>query len=135
MELNDKTLIFDVDGTICPLKGQNQSYDDLVPNKQIVTKICALKKAGWRIVLHTSRNMKTYKGNLGLINANTLPSLVTWLIKWNIPYDEIYCGKPWPGENGYYIDDRAIRPREFLSYDFQEIEDIIIRDRIDKGDL
>ncbi|WP_413561348.1 capsular biosynthesis protein [Bdellovibrio sp. HCB209] len=130
MNKPDKTLIFDVDGTICPIKKVSEKYEDLIPDQEMIVKIRELKNDGWRIVFHTARNMKTYSGNLGLINANTLPLLVAWLKKWDIPFDEIYCGKPWPGSVGYYVDDRAIRPRELLEHSFEEIEDILKRDRM-----
>ena len=68
--------------------------------------------------------MKSYNGNIGLINANTAIIMQEWLKKWNIPYDEIYFGKPWPGHRGLYIDDRAVRPDEFLNYSFEELEKI-----------
>lgn len=120
----DVCLIFDVDGTICPIKAEGESYSDLVPNKEMVDKIKGYKKQGAKIVFFSSRNMKTYNGNLGLINANTAPTMLKWLEKWGIPYDEIYFGKPWPGKRGLYIDDRAVRPDEFLSNTFEELESI-----------
>lgn len=118
------TLIFDVDGTLCPLREGKQEYVDLVPDAEMVKKIKEYKKGGAKIVLFSSRNMKTYGGNLGLINANTAVIMRDWLKKWKIPYDEIYFGKPWPGEKGLYIDDRAVRPDEFLSHSFEELENI-----------
>ena len=48
---------------------------------------------GFYIILNTSRNMRTYNGNIGLINKNT--AKVHYLEKYDIPYDEIYYGKPW----------------------------------------
>ena len=51
-------------------------------------------------------------------------TLEEWLKKWNIPYDEILFGKPWPGHKGLYIDDRAVRPDEFLEHSFDELEEI-----------
>lgn len=121
---SDITLIFDVDGTLCPIKGKGQEYIDLVPDTKMVEKVKEYKREGARIVLFSSRNMKTYGGNLGLINANTAVVMREWLKKWNIPYDEIYFGKPWPGEKGLYIDDRAVRPDEFLDHSFEELEKI-----------
>jgi capsule biosynthesis phosphatase len=47
--------------------------------------------------------------------------LLEWLAKWNVPYDEILFGKPWPGRKGFYIDDRTVRPDEFLSLTETEI--------------
>ena len=118
------TLIFDVDGTLCPIKKKEEEYIDLVPDKEMVEKLKYYKENGAKIVLFSSRNMNSYKGNLGLINANTAVIMQEWLKKWDIPYDEILFGKPWPGHKGLYIDDRAVRPDEFLEYTFDELEEI-----------
>ena len=60
-------------------------------------------------------------GSVGKINANTLPLIIDWLKKHDVPYDEIYTAKPWCGEHGFYIDDRAIRPEEFVRLSYFEI--------------
>lgn len=120
----DVGLIFDVDGTLCPIKRPDEEYIDLVPDAEMVKKLKYYKSEGARIVLFSSRNMKTYNGNLGLINANTAAVMREWLNKWEIPYDEIYFGKPWPGPRGLYVDDRAVRPDEFLAHSFEELEEI-----------
>lgn len=123
--MEDKiTLIFDLDGTICPIKKENEKYEDIVPNAKMVEKMREYKKMGARIIINTSRNMRTYNGNLGLINANTAKVLLAWLDKWDIPYDEILYGKPWAGHRGIYIDDRAVRPDEFEKYTYEELEEI-----------
>ena len=112
---NDRlTFIFDIDGTLCPIKKKDEKYEDLIPYKEMVDRIREYKEQGAKIILYTSRNMNTYKGNIGLINANTAKIVLEWLEKWDIPYDEIIYGKPWPGHNGYYVDDRTVRPDEFL---------------------
>lgn len=112
--IKNLTFVFDVDGTICPIKKENEKYEDLIPYKNIVRKLKEYHEEGAKIVLHTSRNMNSYKGNIGLINVRTAKILLKWLEKWNIPYDEIIYGKPWPGKFGFYVDDRAVRPDEFL---------------------
>lgn len=117
-------LIFDVDGTLCPIKCKGERYEDLVPNCKMVEKLKYYKENGAKIVLFSSRNMNTYKGNLGLINANTAVIMREWLKKWEIPYDEILFGKPWPGHRGLYVDDRSVRPDEFLNHTFEELEEI-----------
>lgn len=122
---NKGTLIVDLDGTLCPIKKRGEEYKDLVPYTAMVEKIKEWKNEGFKIVLFTARNMRTYEGNLGLINAHTARATMDWLDKWNIPYDEILFGKPWPGHKGFYIDDRAIRPDEFLKYSLSELEDLI----------
>ncbi|HAN2428273.1 TPA: capsular biosynthesis protein, partial [Escherichia coli] len=52
----------------------------------------------------------------------TLPIIVEWLEKNNVPYDEIYVGKPWCGHEGFYVDDKAIRPNEFVNLSYNEIK-------------
>ena len=109
---------------MCPLKKPEEEYKDLIPDAEMVEKIKFYKREGAKITFFSSRNMKTYDGNLGLINANTAVVMQEWLKKWDIPYDEIYFGKPWPGKRGLYVDDRAVRPDEFLAHDFDELEEI-----------
>ena len=122
---NDRlTFIFDIDGTLCPIKKKDEKYEDLIPYKEMVDRIREYKEQGAKIILYTSRNMNTYKGNIGLINANTAKIILEWLEKWDIPYDEIIYGKPWPGHNGYYVDDRTVRPDEFLKRTPDELDEI-----------
>lgn len=123
------TFVFDVDGTICPIKKKEERYEDLVPYADVVKRMRAYHEDGARIVLFTSRNMNTYQGNLGLINANTAKVLLSWLEKWGIPYDEILYGKPWPGHFGFYVDDRSVRPREFMEKNVEELNELCQSDR------
>jgi capsule biosynthesis phosphatase len=118
-------LVVDIDGTLCPIKEPEQQYEDLVPYTAMIDMLTAYKARGFRIVLQTSRNMRSYNSNIGLINKHTLPTLLAWLSKWAIPFDEIYIGKPWPGDTGFYVDDRAVRPDELLKHSHAELEAII----------
>lgn len=127
----DISFVFDIDGTICPIRKKEEKYEDLVPYPEMVRKIREYKAGGARITLFTSRNMNTYQGNMGLINANTAKILLNWLDKWEIPYDEIVYGKPWPGHKGFYVDDRTVRPDEFLSCSIEEMDQICKRSRLE----
>ncbi len=71
--------VFDIDGTICPIKKKEEHYEDLVPYKEIVEKIREYREKGAKITLYTSRNMNSYQGNIGLINARTAKVLLQWL--------------------------------------------------------
>jgi len=115
-----KKLIIDIDMTLTKGKGQ-KGYEDAIVNQEVVDKIIEYKAMGFSIVLNTSRNMNSYENNIGLINKNTLPVVIKWLEDKKIPYDEIYVGKPWCGHDGFYIDDKAIRPSEFTKLTYQEI--------------
>lgn len=123
-QLSDYSLVMDIDGTLCPIKTKDQKYEDLIPFADMVNQLREYHAAGVKIILFSSRNMNSYQGNLGLINKNTAIVLNEWLKKWDIPYDEILFGKPWPGHHGFYVDDRSVRPDEFLSNSLQELEKI-----------
>lgn len=123
------TFVFDVDGTLCPIKKKEEKYEDVKPYSDMVDRIKYYKQNGAKIVLFTSRNMNTYNGNIGLINKNTAKVLTAWLEKWNIPYDEIIYGKPWPGHKGFYVDDRTVRPDEFLNCNVDELDVICKKSR------
>ncbi len=129
----DYSFVFDIDGTLCPIKKKEEKYEDLVPYKEIIDKVRYYKENGARIILYTSRNMNTYKGNLGLINKHTAAILSEWLAKWDIPYDEIIYGKVWPGHKGFYVDDRTIRPDEFLNYTVDELDEICKNSRCEEN--
>lgn len=120
----DYSFVLDIDGTLCPIKQKDERYEDLVPYTNVVEKLHYYKDNGAKIILFTSRNMNSYNGNIGLINKNTARILLEWLEKWNIPYDEIIYGKPWPGNRGFYVDDRTVRPDEFLNYTVDELDEI-----------
>lgn len=126
------SFIFDIDGTLCPVKAKEERYEDLIPYQEMVEKLRYYKENGAKIVLFTSRNMNSYHGNMGVINKNTAKVLLEWLDKWEIPYDEILYGKPWPGHKGFYVDDRSVRPDEFLKYTTEELEELCRKSRCDE---
>ena len=126
---SDYTFVFDIDGTLCPIKKKDEKYEDLIPYPEMLKKLRLYKDNGAKIVLYTSRNMNSYDGNIGLINKYTAAILLDWLKKWEVPYDEIVYGKVWPGHKGFYVDDRTIRPDEFLEYSVEQLEDICKKTR------
>lgn len=121
--LNNKlVIVLDIDGTICHNKKNNEEYRDVLPNIEVVEKIREYKQEhNAYIILFTSRQMRTFQGNLGKINAVTAKEVFKWLEKYDVPYDEIYFGKPWCGINGFYVDDKSIRPDEFINSNYEEI--------------
>ena len=114
-----KRLIFDLDDTLCTT--QNGDYANAQPIIEVVEKLKEYHRQGFTIVINTSRNMRTYQGNIGAINKNTLPIIINWLGRHDIPYDELYVGKPWCGFEGFYVDDKAIRPDELVKLSYAEI--------------
>jgi capsule biosynthesis phosphatase len=122
-----KRLIIDLDGTIT--HANTSDYHNVLPNIGVIETLQSYKERGFEIVINTARNMRTYNGNVGKINIHTLPIITEWLDKHDVPYDEILVGKPWCGFEGFYVDDKAIRPSEFCNLSFDEIEELLKKER------
>ena len=116
-------IVMDIDGTLC--MNSALPYEYRSPDKNILEKLEKYKEKNFYIILYTSRNMNSFKNNIGKINAMTAKILLNWLDKFNIPFDEIHYGKPWCGKHGFYVDDKAIRPSEFLNMTYEEINRMI----------
>jgi capsule biosynthesis phosphatase len=123
-----KRLVFDLDDTITR-HDSAESYADKQPNPALVEKLREYKAAGFEIIIQSARNMQTYQNSVGKINAHTLPVIIEWLRRHDIPFDEIFVGKPWCGHEGFYIDDRAVRPDEFLRLSHAEIQALLKGER------
>lgn len=119
-----KRLVFDLDGTLS-LDDPSRPYAEREPNLPLVEKLRAYRQEGFEIIVASARNMRTYGGDIGRINANTLPVIIDWLKRHDIPFDEVHIGKPWCGYEGFYIDDKAIRPSEFVRLSREEISDLL----------
>ena len=122
-----KNLIVDLDGTITG--GNTSDYKNALPQIDIIDKLKEYKAQGFNITIFTARNMRTHEGNVGKINVQTLPIIMDWLEKYDVPFDEILVGKPWCGTEGFYIDDRAIRPSEFSSLTHSEIAALLEKEK------
>jgi capsule biosynthesis phosphatase len=122
-----KRLVFDLDGTLTH-DDPSVGYAQRRPNAAVVEKLRGYQAQGFEIVICSARNMRTYEGQIGKINANTLPVILDWLARHEIPFDEIHVGKPWCGAEGFYVDDKAVRPSEFLALSHAEIQALLARE-------
>ena len=104
-------ICIDLDGVVCQLKKEGQLYSELKPIEGAIEKINSLKSHGCYIIIYTARRMKTHKSNKGKIIKDIGKITLDWLEKYEIPFDEIYFGKPWAN---VYLDDNAYR---FSSWD------------------
>ncbi|HDZ3703261.1 HAD-IIIC family phosphatase [Vibrio cholerae] len=122
-----KKLIVDLDGTLT--RANTSDYRNVLPRLDVIEQLREYHQQGFEIVISTARNMRTYEGNVGKINIHTLPIITEWLDKHQVPYDEILVGKPWCGHDGFYIDDRAVRPSEFASMSLEEIHQLFEKEK------
>ena len=121
-----KKIIIDLDGTLTI--DAETPYSDKPLNSEVFKACRKYKEMGFEIIISTSRNMRTYNGNIGKINTHTLPGIIEWLEKHDVPYDEIHVGKPWCGFEGFYVDDKSIRPSEFAKLSYDEIKTLLAKE-------
>ena len=100
-----KRFCFDLDNTLVTFPEIENDYTTVKPIHKNINMLRFLKKMGHTIIIYTARRMKTYNGNLGCIMKNIALITFETLKNFNIPYDEIYFGKPYAD---YYIDDLGI---------------------------
>ncbi len=98
-------IVFDLDGVICELKKPSESYADVIPKNDVIEKMKDLKKDGHYLIIHTSRHMRTCDGDVSKVIKKIGKITEDWLVKWNVPYDELIFGKP---HADTYIDDLGI---------------------------
>jgi capsule biosynthesis phosphatase len=103
--VNCKRICFDLDNTLVTYPSIENDYKSVKPIIKNIEYLRYLKKLGNIIIICTARRMKTHNGNVGKIIKDIGKITLDTLEEFNIPYDEIYFGKPYAD---FYIDDCAI---------------------------
>ena len=104
-KIKNKRYCFDFDNTLVTYPEVKDDYTTVKPIEKNIKFLKYLKQFGNTIIIYTARRMKTHNGNVGKINADIGRITFDTLEKFNIPYDEIYFGKPYAD---IYIDDLAL---------------------------
>lgn len=106
--VNNKKLriCIDLDGTICTIRKDGETYADVKVKPGAAERIHALRAAGHTIIINTARNMGSTGHNVGKALKNVGQITFEWLEKNGIEYDEIFFGKP---NADITIDDRVLR--------------------------
>jgi capsule biosynthesis phosphatase len=137
--IKNKRICFDLDNTLVTFPTIMNDYTTVKPIEKTIRFLKYLKCFGNTIIIYTARRMKTHNGNMGKINSDIGKITFETLDKFNIPYDEIYFGKPYAD---FYIDDLAlncfddlekeigyynnkIQPRDFHTIQIGTIDTII----------
>lgn len=128
MSNRSKSVVLDLDGTLT-VEGSAARYQDVLPRMEMLERVRRFAADGYRITILTSRNMRTFNNSIGRINAETLPVVIEWLRRHDVPFHELHVGKPWCGPGGFYVDDKAVRPSEFLSLDSARIIELLEREQ------
>jgi capsule biosynthesis phosphatase len=112
IENNEKLrFCFDLDNTLVTypkIKGDYSTANPIINN---INYLKFLKENGHTIIIHTARRMKTHNGDINKVVDDIGLLTIETLKKFDIPYDELYFGKPYAN---YYIDDLAIKSYDEL---------------------
>ena len=135
-KINKQRICFDLDNTLVTIPVVKNDYTTVLPIQKNIDFLKYLRNFGHTIIIYTARRMKTHCGNMGGAMADIGKITFDTLEKLDIPYDEIYFGKPYAnvyiddaGVNafddlekatGYYMD--SISPRDFNEIQQNSIE-------------
>lgn len=106
-----KRFCFDLDNTLVSPPLLKNDYLTVEPITKNIEYLKFLKDLGHYIIIYTARRMKTYNGNIGCVIKDVSEITIQTLKKFDIPYDELYFGKPYAD---FYIDDLAINAYDDL---------------------
>ena len=98
-------ICFDFDNTLVTYPVESGNYETVEPINENIEFVRFLKRLGCTIIIYTARRMKTHNGNVGKIISDVGKITINTLDKFEIPYDELYFGKPYAHA---YIDDLVI---------------------------
>lgn len=100
-----KRYCFDLDNTLLTYPSKPGDYTTVKPIHHNIDLLKKMKELGNTIIIYTARRMRTHNGNVNKVFMDQGEIVFNTLKKFNIPYDEIYFGKPYAD---YYIDDLAV---------------------------
>ena len=111
----ERTIVIDIDDTICYTL--DRDFTNAIPIQPVIDKINDFHSKGWIIEICTAR------GNLSCSSreeADTRyrPSIETWLKDHNVNYHLLSFQKRLAA---YYVDDKALRPDEFVDLDIEDL--------------
>lgn len=110
-ELDKMVLVVDLDKTLCSKKTSAETYADVKPYTDIINVLNSLNDQGAEVIIESARNMLTQNNNESKVIKNIGLTTLQWLNDNNVQYDGIKFGKTM---GTCYIDDKALRPKEFM---------------------
>jgi len=106
---NNKTYVFDIDGTICSFS--DGKYENSKPLHDRISKINQLYDLGNTIIFQTARGMGRYDNKADLASSKFYDLTKNQLNSWGVKYHQLFLGKP---AADFYIDDKGISDVEFF---------------------
>jgi capsule biosynthesis phosphatase len=105
LKIQKLRICFDLDNTLVTFPKIKNDYSTVEPIHKNIQLLKYLKSLNHTIIIYTARRMKTCNGNIGKVLSNIGKITFETLESFDIPFDEIYFGKP---QADVYIDDLAV---------------------------
>jgi capsule biosynthesis phosphatase len=105
-EAGPKRFCFDLDGTLVTFPQKKGDYSTVRPILRNIKLVRHLHELGHTIIIQTARKMLTSHHNPGQAAKLAHESVFDTLEKFQIPFDEIYFGKPFAH---FYVDDLSAK--------------------------
>ena len=109
-------IICDVDDTISFTI--NRDWENATPNTRLIQKLNSLYDQGWEIEYYTARGSLSCKSRTEAKETYS-DIITTWFKKHGVKYSKLSFDKPLAA---YYIDDKGIKPEEFLDLDIEILQ-------------
>ena len=106
--MENKKIVCDFDDTIS--FATDRDWANAKPNLPLIEKLNGLYDNGWDISILTARGNLSCDSREEAI-ATYRNEMEDWLKRHNVKYTTLSFNKPYAE---YYIDDKAIRPEEFI---------------------
>tara|TARA_R100000808_G_C2129349_1_gene138875 strand:- start:351 stop:1358 length:1008 start_codon:yes stop_codon:yes gene_type:complete len=114
---HEKTIITDLDDTLSFT--HNRDWENAKPNIDLINKLNFFFKIGYKIIIVTARGQISCDGDSIKADKKYRTQIERWLKKNNVLYHELSFQKKLAI---YYIDDKSIRPDEFIQIEHEELK-------------
>lgn len=110
----ERRIVCDIDDTISLTL--NRDWNNAKPIQSVIDKINTFYDNGWEVYLITARGQLSCNGDVQSAENKYRKSLEEWLVKHGVKYHVLSFNKILAQ---YYIDDKGLRPDEFVNLDIQ----------------
>jgi len=126
----DKRIVCDLDDTISFTV--NRDWEGAIPDNLVIKKLNQFYDLGWEILILTARGQLSCGGDYTKADKKYRPQIEEWLKKHGVKYTELSFNKPL---GTYYIDDKGLRPDEFVSLEHTELHGMSGAYIVKQGDV
>ena len=115
--MHQNRIVIDLDDTISMTI--TRDWENAEPIWDVINRVNYLYDMGWEVVILTARGQLSCKGDYKAADKKYRSMIELWLNKHGVKYHTLSFEKPLAT---YYIDDKAMRPDEFVDLEIRNIK-------------